>query len=400
MSQAADAVREIPAHIPLELVRDFDFYALGGEGVDVHRVWKRVQEEEPEIFWTPRNGGHWVVTRAAQIAEVQDDWEHFSQGATSIPRPTTPIFRPINLDPPEHGPYRRLIMPAFLPKNVQRLEQVARDLAVELIEGFKDRGECEFMEDFARKLPASVFMHMVDLPKDDLDKLIPLSEMVARGGGAVRAQAYAQMKAYINDFLDKRRNNPGDDLVSKIIHSEIDGRPLNEEEVDSMVLLLLFGGLDTVASMMGYVAWYLAEHPEQRQWLCENLTNRLPDAIDELIRRNGVSNTGRIVVSDYDFHGVQLKAGDMIQQPNCLYGLDERVNDDPLHVDFKRARVNHRAFGGGAHSCPGNVLARREIQVFLEEWLPRIPEFRIKSGTSPVTKTGLVNSVEKLHLSW
>lgn len=207
------------------------------------------------------------------------------------------------------------------------------------------------------------------------------------------------MEAYLQERINARRMNPGDDLISKIVHAEIEDRPITTEEVDSMCLLLLFGGLDTVASMTGYVAWHLAEHPQDRRWLIAH-PERMPDAIDELIRRHGLSNTGRIVTRDMEFHGVRLKEGDVIQQPNCLYGLDERINPDPLKVDFERKGGQHRAFGGGVHSCPGNVLARREVMVFLEEWLRRIPDFALKPGTPPVTKTGMVNSVETLWLIW
>jgi cytochrome P450 len=234
---------------------------------------------------------------------------------------------------------------------------------------------------------------------EDLAKLIPLSEAVARGGGAVRAAAFEEMEEYATYWIEKRRAEPGDDLISVVIKSEVEGRPITTEEVYSIVMLLLFGGLDTVASMMGYVAWYLAENPEARHWLINN-PDRIPEAIDEMIRSHGVSNTGRIVTHDMEFHGAQLKAGDVIQQPNCLYGLDDRINPDPLTVDFQRRNGQHRAFGGGVHSCPGNVLGRREIMVFLEEWLKRIPDFKLKPGTKPVTKTGMVNSVDTLWLSW
>jgi len=200
--------------------------------------------------------------------------------------------------------------------------------------------------------------------------------------------------------VEDRRAHPRNDLLGQLIAGKIEGRPINDEELRGTCTLLLGGGLDTVASMLGFIARFLATHPEHRRQLVEQ-PKLVPRAVDELIRRHGVANTARLVTRDFEFQGVPLREGDMIQIPNCLYGLDEARVDDPLRVDFNRPTpIPSAAFGNGPHRCPGMALARLEIRLFLEEWLPRIPDFHIKAGTIPVAAVATTNSMRELWLSW
>jgi cytochrome P450 len=392
----------VPAHVPPELVYDFDFFAPPGADEDVQLAWKQLHEAAPDIFWTPRNGGHWVATRAEDILEIQTNHERFSHRVFTLPPDPQQTQRPLPLgvDPPEHGPYRRIIMPAFLPRVVNAVEATVRELAVELVEELAPRGECEFIEDFARKLPIAVFMKMVDLPFEDREILLPWAEVVVRSSdNAKRREAHANMAGYLAKWVDSRRAQPGDDVISSVVHAKVGDRPITTEETFNLLTLVLFGGLDTVASMLGFICRFLAMHPEHR---CELVTHPelQKNAVEELIRRHGVSNTGRYITSDFVHGGVQFKAGDLIQVPNSLFGLDERMNADPTTVDFHREPVRHAAFGNGPHTCPGAVLARREIAVFLDEWLTRIPEFALRPGSKPQMASGHVNGVTQLELVW
>ncbi len=394
----------IPDHVPPERVRDIDFYRLAGAGLDVHLAWRRVQQDNPDLFWTPRNGGHWIATRAEDIEILQSDHERFSMAALSLPRVDMAGGMqaiPISLDPPKHWPYRKLMQPAFLPRAVDKLEAGVRETAVRLIEGFLADGQCEFVGAFATRLPITVFMDMMDLPADDMDRLRPLADIATRSPDvAERRKASGAMAAYVRDYVRDRRETPGDDLISFIGKGEVEGRPITFEETMSMVVLLMFGGLDTVASMLGFVARFLAEHPAHRRQLIDD-PGLIPNAVEELIRRHGLVNTARLVVEDTTLGGVRLKKGDQVQVPNGLAGLDDRRFDDPLTVDFNRERpIKHAAFGGAPHTCPGAILARRELKVFLEEWLPRIPDFAIAPGQRPEFAVGMVNTVTALPLVW
>jgi len=389
-----------PAHVPEELVRDVDFFEIIHGEEDAQTAWRRLQLEMPPVFWTPRNGGHWMVTRAEDIATVQLDHERFSMRQTVLPPAPSMFPSMIHMDPPDHAPYRRVIMPAFLPRAVAALEEKARVIARDLAARLEPRGECEFIGEFAKVLPIVIFLSMVDLPQQDRERLLEIAEAQVHGRTREqRARAERDMSAYLKSYITARKSKPGDDLISTVVNAEVNGAPIGEDEAYGTCLLLLFGGLDTVASMLGFVAHFLASHPEHRKRLL-NEPSIIPKAVEELIRRFGLSNTARLVQSDFDFHGAPFRKGDFVQQPNVLFALDETINKDPLEVDFDRENPRHLTFGSGPHTCPGAVLARREIKVFLEEWLPRIPDFRITPGTKPVILTGMVNAVRELHLSW
>lgn len=393
---------EIPAHIPQDRVVDVDFYQLElGDG-DVQQAWKRIQNDAPDIFWTPRNGGHWIATRAEDIKEVEVDYAHFSHRRFSIPWMESPIpSLPLCLDPPQHGPFRALINPALSPKVLRALEARAREVAVELIDKIAANGECEFVSEFSSVLPIEVFLGMVNLPTSDRERLLPWAEVMVRGQSLEeKFAAFGSINAYLQGWIDERTQNPGDDLISTIAHAKINGQPLSPNEVLGMCSLVLAGGLDTVASMLGFIARFLAMHPEHRRQLVA-APEVTENVIEELLRRHGLPNTSRLLVEDYEFRGVLLKQGDSIQIPTCLFGLDERMVEDPLTVNFNRpGPIPHATFGNGPHRCPGALLAKREVRVFLEEWLKRIPDFRIKAGTRPVMASGMVNGMLKLELEW
>ena len=398
-----DALR--PAHVPEDLVVPFDIYDIPGSDDDVQLAYRAFQQSCPDVFWTPRNGGHWVATRAELIEQIQQDYARFSSRTVAIPPTpfTVPRQIPLELDPPEHGVFRKPLAQAFLPKAVAALESKVRATAVELIEAFAERGECEFVDEFAGVFPVSVFLDMVDLPQTDRDFLREITERAVRGHYEAHQQAEADLASYLEPFVTARREAPGSDLLSTLVNAERAGEKISLDEATRFAKLVMFGGLDTVASMLGFVTRFLALNPGHRRQLVARLDDEafLKHATEELLRRHGIANTGRYVVQDTVLAGVQLKAGDVILPPNMLAGLDERVVDNPTEVDFSRPfPIHHAIFGNGFHTCPGAVLARRELMIFLQEWLSRIPEFTIKPGTTPVTATGLVNGVLRLELCW
>jgi len=391
----------LPDHVPAGVVRDVDFFDLARPGEDAQHGWWRMQQENPDIFWTSRNGGHWVVTRADLIEQVLNDYERFSNREIMIPRQENLFANLLYMDPPDHGPLRKVIMPALTKAALEKLEDEARKAAIDLLVDMVPRGECEFFSEFAQVLPIVVFLDMMGLPLEDRHTLLPLVEVVVLGNDVgKRMDARRQLAGYVQVWIDRRMANPGPDLISRIAHSDVGDRPITYEEIANMCVLLLFGGLDTVAAMISFIARDLALRPELRRRLIDD-PDAMQPAIEEFIRRHGLVNAAREVTQDTTFAGIALKAGDLVQVPNCLHGLDDRRHADPLTIDFDRkAPIRHAAFGAGVHICPGGILARREIKVFLEEWLKRIPDFSIKEGTVPVTASGMVNGVKQLHLVW
>lgn len=397
-----DVVTDIPAHVPAHLVRDFDYMHVPGTDEDPHLAWKRITADDPDIFWTPHWGGHWVVTRADGVEEVQKDFAHFSHKMFSLPRGVrTSKFLPLELDPPEHGPYRQLIVPFLSPAKVNLLGQEARTLAIELIETLKPRGRCNFISDFAQQLPIQIFMRMADLPMTDRIMLLEWVEGFARGATPeIQHHSFNRCVEYVSKLIDTRRRSPGDDVFSQLIHARIDGKPLPHAEAVGMVVLLFFGGLETVASSLGFFALFLARSPCHRQQLVQR-PELIPNAVEELYRRFGLSQTTRVLTMDYAFKGVFLKQDDVIMVPLAMHGLDERRWGNALEIDFERKGLNqHASFGNGPHKCPGANLARVETRIFLEEWLRRIPDFEITPGEKPRTKSGNMHGVDYLPLSW
>lgn len=394
----------VPPHVPEHLVRDFNaFLPMQGEAT-YHEAYRREMEQgAPPVFWSPYNGGHWVVTRRAFLHEVFSDYPHFTseEGASveGIVPPDRPRFVPIESDPPMQQVYRGLFQSAFVKPALKHQEATGRQLAIELIEAFKPRGRCEFVTEFAQHLPIKIFMAMVDVPEEDRLKLLPLAgAMVSAKSGSKEAVA-RKIAEYAAQRVVERQQRPGEDLISKIATSEIAGRPIEVHEAAGVVSLLLIGGLDTVASMMGHIMLFLASSPEHRQQLISDPT-LVRGATEEFLRRFALTNPARTVVKDIEFHGVHMKKGDKVLLSTPFGAIDEDDYPDPMKIDFARKSANKTTFGAGPHVCPGSMLARVEIAILLEEWLSRIPDFRVDPNDSPRISTGINGSFEYLPLVW
>ncbi|HUN76697.1 MAG TPA: cytochrome P450 [Steroidobacteraceae bacterium] len=389
-----------PAHVPSSLVTDFDYRAPPGHEDDVQLAWKRLHEG-PDIVWSTRYGGHWIATRAEDIDVMQTDHDRFSYRHVTVPPiPGQPPLAPLEYDPPQHAPLRAVLSPAFGPKPMQQLEGDLRRLTHELLDGIVPRGGCEFVDAFAKRLPIVTFLRLVALPLEDRELLLDLTEKSVRPHSEQdRLAAYSGLRQYTQRWILERRRHAGPDLFSRMVNAQIGGRPINEIELAGMMVNVIFGGLDTVAAALSFTTRCLAEQPGLRAQLREDPAI-IPGAIEEFLRRFGIPNTARVVTRDMQYKDVEFHAGEQVLLPKTLHGLDERRYPDPLRIDFNRNIQRHAAFGHGPHRCPGSFLARLELKVFLEEWLKRIPDFRIKPGERPRTESGPVNGVKYLPLQW
>ena len=406
MADADPGLTALPDHVPPELVMDFDLFDIPGGADDVQLAMRAFQQNGPDIFWTPRNGGHWVVTRAEDIAVVQRDWERFSNQCYMIPKKETGGFRepPLDVDPPRHTELRRPLTVGLMPKQVHEIEDNIRQLAIELIEAVLDRGTCEFVHEIGKILPISIFLDLANLPREDQKVLRPIAQQAINSPSQEeRAEGFTQLGTYLLPIIRERRVSPGDDLISQIVNVSDRGERISEQDAFSYAAVVLFGGFDSVASMLGLCIRYLARHPETRAEIVANLDDEafMRSASEELLRRHGMATTSRLVVQDRVMTGAPFKSGDMVTILHMLAGLDERFIADPLALDLRRTPINtHGIFGSGPHACPGAVLARRELQIFLQEWLRRIPDYRIAPGTASKTTMGTVACLSELHLVW
>ncbi len=314
--------------------------------------------------------------------------------------PREMLLAPGEIDPPLHTAYRNVLNPWFGPKPVRALEDDARTLAIELIEGLAAKGGCEFREAFAHRMPIYVFLSLMKLPRQDAEVLVPAADLLSRDPDP--ASFLAAMKAmmdYLVTRIEERVSEPRGDFISHMLACELDGRPINRQEVLSVTANVMFGGLDTVTSTMGFFMNFLARHADHRRQLVDDpgLTGA---AVDELLRRHAIANFGRMVARDLEYGGVPMREGDLVLLPTALYNLDERRFDDPMTVDFHRQDKAHFNFGGGIHRCLGLHLARLELRIMLEEWLRRIPDFCIAEGEEIRANSGRINAMSYLPLSW
>jgi cytochrome P450 len=393
----------VPDHVPAELVFDFDYFLPGGMfSREPHiQVSQYLHGSAPDIFYTPRNSGHWVVTRAADGLEVFRNNELFS---------TDPRFNrwkdletrhiPLQYDPPEHDALRRMFTSFFTPAQVKRMEEGIRSQMRELIGSFRDRGSCRFVHELSNRFPVTVFLNMVGAPLSDLDMLVGHAQKYFRSADrATSDEGFSALVAYASGLIEARRRQPGNDLISHILASTPNGEHLTRKEVLGAVQFFFLAGLDTVASMLSAIALFLARNPDHYARLVAE-PSRIPEAVEELMRISSPSISERGAKADFVFRGVRMKQGDRIVLLPQLYGLDDREVDDPTRVDFDRSVSRHLGFGAGVHRCLGSHLARIELRVFLEEWTRSFPAFSLAEGADPKFLGGIVWVPDEIPLVW
>lgn len=394
---------EVPAHVPADLVFDYDVYEPGPPGSDFFVELKALKDRAPPIFWTRNNGGHWYIADARLVNQVMRDTEHFSSRALVVPRDNNPAgggFTPIHLDPPEHTKYRHHLSVALSRKGVAELAPGVRKLAVDLIEELKPKGGCDFMADFAFQLPIIVFLRLVDLPEEHRLALLDQVAMIIRPGSN-KADIIGGLASYLRPIVLERRADPKDDLISWLSLQEVDGERISEERLLSMCTLLLIGGLDSVANTLGFFARFLAENPAHRRQIIEH-PELISGAVEELLRRfpTVTAGGGRLCIEDIELGPALVKAGDQVIAATAMMTLDETAYPEPLKVDFTRRIASVGTFGQGPHRCVGANLARSELTIFLEEWLKRIPDFRLAANEQVVFQAGVNISYNRLILEW
>lgn len=388
----------IPAHVPAELVVDIDMYDLPEKERDPQLAWRAYQGKGPFVF-SPHNGGHWIATEGEDVFRFFRDFATFSSRTIYLPDQDGDLMYPIQADPPLHAEYRRNIVGFFTPSAVAQLEKGIREETVSLIEAFKGKGQCEFVEEFALQLPLTIFLNMMGLPLDDRMYLHDLVDVFVDGTTPeARANAHAEIHAYLDKWLDARIAEPADDAITAITQATIKGRPYTREEMLGTCTLLLHAGLDTVTNMLGFIAHHLARTPADRAYIRQN-RDKYPQIIQEFLRRFPVPNLARVLTRDFDHKGVRLRKGDKILLPPSLFNIDKSVVPDAEDVDLQRI-ARHITFGAGPHTCAGALLARKELEIFLEEFLGRIPDFSLHPDHAPRMKAAGNNTMSELWLKW
>jgi cytochrome P450 len=390
---------QTPARSP---VHEFDYIADPGLLADCHARYWDLKENAPPVFWTSAHGGHWVCNSGSAVTRVLRHPEIFSSRILSIPpNPNQPKMIPEMLDPPEHRPYRQMLRPFFESKAIAPLEGRVTEWTEELLKGVIAAGECDFVAAIASRLPVAVFMELFGFPMDKFDEFrgLVVSFFNARASAEERNRLAQTILGHLADLFQARMAAPRDDMVSKIIASEIDGRKPDFEELMSIGFLMFLAGLDTVTNAMSFGMRHLAHDAKLRQRAIDDPAV-IPDMVEELLRRYAFVAAPRYIVEDTELEGARLKAGDCILAPLPLVGWDEGLNPDPATVSVERQFYRHAAFGSGIHTCLGLHLARMELIVFYRLWFAKIGHFRQIEHGDESCRGGSVMALEHLHLAW
>jgi cytochrome P450 len=392
----------IPEHVAPDRVVDFDIYARGQTIRDPFD-FTRVLEEQgaPDIFYTPRNGGHWVFRRYETVRDGFENTGLFTTNRVSIPPMEMPLFIPYGMDPPQNRPYRRLLNVLFAPSAIAKLQPWIRNLAGEIIERVRPQGHCDFVQDFSAQVPTAAFIRMLGMPLEELEQFVAWSTMAQRGTEEnARATAFAEATAYLVKFLEEKQKNPDSDgvMAALVRAKEEDGTPLSKDTILGIALLLFVGGLDTVTNTMSLLWRRLAEDLALRRRLI-GMRDR-NEALNELLRVYATSNLLRAAKVDTEFGGAAIKKGDRILLMTHSGNRDGSHYEAPLETRIERSPTDILTFGLGVHRCVGLVLARTEIAISLDEWLTRIPDFWIPEGTELDGFVGLSMGYRHLPLEW
>jgi cytochrome P450 len=396
----------VPAHVPEALVRPFVMEPVVEPNGCPYAAAQAGLPRELPIFWNPadqRRGGTWVVTGAEETRFVFGNPQLFtSKAQTGFAQLVGESWDmiPLELDPPHHTRFRQLLNPWLSPPAIRKMGAGIRERAVELIESFKDMGECEFVDAFGRPFPITITLQFMGLPLQNMSQYVEWEYGLLHSPDlGTRMEAAVQIRDHLRDVIAARREAPSDDFFSFIVHAEVDGKPLSDDEILGILYLLFVGGLDTVTSTLGIFFRHLAEHHDLQQRLRENPA-MIPKTVEELLRRFSAPMPARQCVADTRIGDALIKAGDWVTCPLSFGSTDPREFDHPNKVDLDRKTPRHLAFGFGPHFCIGSHLARLELVIALEEWLTRIPMWQVKPGSTVESQTVAILSLTHLKLAW
>ncbi len=360
---------------------------------DPFSIWDDLRATCP-IPHTNRRKSSWMPLRYDDVTAIAHDVEHFSSVKVAVipgdededpegfDGPNLEYgLPPISVDPPMHTWTRRLLLPWFSHTRVDGYVPMTRELCQNLLDGFAGSGQADAAADYAQQIPVRVIARILGVPTDMADTFTGwVRDVLEFADDPERRQKGAEGLLYFFvDQLEHRRQDPGDDLLSELLHTEVEGKPVDDGIVLGMAALVLIAGVDTTWSAIGSSLWHLASHADDRRRLVTQ-PDLMPTAVEELLRAYAPVTMAREVTGDIEYAGCPMKAGDKVLMNFPAANRDPEAFDQPDEVVLDRAHNRHVAFGSGIHRCAGSNLARMELTVALEEWLARIPDFSLAPG--------------------
>jgi cytochrome P450 len=389
--------------LPPDWATDFDLYDEQYLQ-DPFTMWAAMRAGCP-VAHTRRWGGAVLPVRHGDIARIARDPETFSSRAVEatgqIPERGRELrIPPITSDPPEHDEERRLLLPLFTKPRIRELEDLTKEKAAALIDGFVGKGAVDAADEYARHIPVTVISHMLGVPPEDELKFGEWVVQFLKVGPrdpAVRVQAIKTITQYFRELMAQQRDRADQGLVGYLQGKTEDGHELTDEQAVGMCFLLLVAGIDTTWSTIGSSLWHLATHPEDRRRLVRE-PELLDTAIEEFLRAYAPITIGRTATRPVEVGDHRMKPGERVLLSWGAANRDPDVFERADEVLIDREENRHLAFGLGIHRCIGSNLARMELKVALSEWLQRIPEFELSTKHQVTWTGGNVRGPEALHL--
>ena len=377
-------------------------------------IWAEMRDKCP-IAHTDRLGGSWNPTRFDDLREMAKMIPELSSRQILVmpPAPNAPEMSryeqmiaaaPISADPPMHTWTRRMLLPAFAPKTVTRYQGYTEDLCHSLIDGFIENGACDGAVDYSQQIPPRVIAHMIGVDPSMADQFVVWVNWLLGEGlndPEKRMRARDELLAFIGGEVQKRIDDPQEDLLTELIFMELDDPEANitPEVVVGVTNLLIVAGIDTTWSSIGSALWHLGSHPEDLARLNAE-PDLLPTAVEEFLRYYAPVTMARIAETDIEYGDVHIKRGDKVLMNFPAACHDPEQFDQPDEFIIDRARNRHIAFGSGIHRCAGSNLARLEMNTALRVWLERIPEFELSDPGAVKWAGGQVRGPRLMPMSF
>ena len=360
----------------------------------------------PGVIPSRANADAHLVGRHADVVTVLRSPDVFSSRFDAVHIGQVRPLIPLQIDPPDHAKYRKLLDPLFAPRRIALLEDRTRALVSDLVEAVADDGGCNYHAAVSEPLPSTVFLELLGLPVSRAAEFIALKDGIIRPPArtpeersAMVDAAGARIYAVLQEVLDQRLEARQEDFISDFLDAEVDGERLTPEEVIDICYLFFLAGLDTVTASLDCMMARLALHPAERRRLVDD-PSVIPHAVEEMLRwETPVTAVVRVTTQDTELSGCPIAADQVVSVMLGAANTDERAWDKAESVDIDRRVNKHLAFGGGVHRCLGSHLARMELRVVLEEWHARIPEYRIPEGVELDYSPGL-RQIADLPLVW
>jgi cholest-4-en-3-one 26-monooxygenase len=383
-----------------------------------HEMFRLLRNTEPGVHWQdePEGTGYWAVTRIDHLREVNRQAEVFSsnRGGTQIvdaPADDLEARRPhdsimLDMDPPKHTRYRKLVNRGFTPRMIGLLESYLENRTRIIVDRICEKGECDFVTELASELPLQAIAEMLGIPLEDrsrifdwTNKMIGSSDPEFASGQADVDQAFAELYSYSHQLQEQHQ--PADDIVTTLLHSEVDGDKLTEWEFDMFFLLLCVAGNETTRNTISHGMHAFMTNPDQWQRFLAAPDAMMGTMIEEVLRwATPVLHFRRTAMRDYELGGVKIADGDKVVMWHISANRDERHFEDPFRFDIGREHNDHVAFGGGGpHFCLGANLARMEMRLMFDEIAARLPDIHL-AGEPKYLRSNFIGGIKHMPVAF